>query len=324
MAVEFKDYYKILGVSRKDSPDEIKRAYRKLARKHHPDLNKAAGSESAFKEINEAYEVLGDPEKRQKYDQFGNQWQQGDPVKPPPGWQEGFRPRSNGSQQQESFFWSSDGGDYSDFFEALFGTSFQNPSGSHRRHAQFSMNQQGNDHEAVLRITLDEAFRGATKSITLHTEDAISDQANVGANKRYDIKIPAGILPGQKIRLQGQGGQGAGGRGDLYLVVEIAPHPTFKLDGRNLTADLAVTPWEAALGTQIDLETLSGPITLKVPPGTQSGQRLRLAGKGMPNAKGRPGDLYVIVQIKVPKPLSQSERALFQELQKKSAFNPRA
>lgn len=321
MAVEFKDYYKILGVSRSASGDDIKRAYRKLARKHHPDLNKAAGSESTFKEINEAYEVLGDPDKRKKYDQFGSNWQQGDNFRPPPGWDRNVNFDTKSGNQQESFFWSSADGDYSDFFEALFGNPFQKTNPAYGGQGPFSPHRQGADHEATLQISLEDAFHGAMKTITLHSESPPSS----AADKHYEVKIPAGILSGQKIRLQGQGGRGVGdgGSGDLYLKVEISPHPKFKVEGRDLITELAVTPWEAALGAKIDLPTLSGTIALKVPAGTQSGRKLRLPGKGMPKPKGRPGDLYAIVQIKVPTHLSQKEKELFKALEKTSGFNPR-
>ena len=325
MAVEFKDYYKILDVSRNATGNEIKRAYRKLARKHHPDLNKAAGSEGTFKEINEAYEVLGDPEKRKKYDQFGSDWQHSDDFRKPPGNDQNFGFNARPGNQTESFFWSSEGGDYSDFFEALFGAPLQEKESAYKAQGPFSSNRQGADHEATLRISLEDAFSGAAKSITLHSEDNGSGITSGPKDKHYEVKIPAGILSGQKIRLQGQGGRGRSGgeSGDLYLRVVIAPHPIFQLDGRDLIAELAITPWEAALGAKIEMPTLSGPVSLKVSPGAQSGRKLRLAGKGMPNSKGKAGDLYAVLQIKVPKHLSQKEKELFEALAKTSDFNPR-
>jgi len=325
MAVQYKDYYKILGISRDASKDEIQRAYRKLARKFHPDLNKEAGSEEKFKEINEAYEVLKDPAKREKYDQFGSNWQQGDNFQPPPGWQ--YRSDFGRGQQgpQESFFWSSDGGAYSDFFEALFGGRFHENVKGAQGGQPFSINRRGSDHEAVLRISLEEAFRGGTKTITMQSTGPGMDGNLSSREKRYDVKIPPGIMPGQKIRLSGQGGKGSGsgGSGDLYLKVEIEPHPRFRLEGYDLYTELAITPWEAALGAQIDVQTLDETVTLKVPPGTQSGQKLRLRAKGMPNPKGWRGDLYAVMKIKVPKKLSKKERQLFEELTKVSSFNPR-
>ncbi len=325
MAVQFKDYYEILGVSRDATKDELQRAYRKLARKFHPDLNKEAGSEEKFKEINEAYEVLKDPAKREKYDQFGSNWQQGDNFQPPPGWQH----RSDFSRGQqgpeEAFFWGSDGGEYSDFFEALFGGRFQENVQGAPGGRPFSINRRGSDHEAVLRIPLEEAFRGGTKTITMQSTEPGLDGNHSSREKRYDVKIPPGIMPGQKIRLSGQGGKGSGsgGSGDLYLKVEIEPHPRFRPEGHDLYTELAITPWEAALGAQIDIQTLDETVTLKVPSGTQSGQKLRLRAKGMPKPKGLRGDLYAVMKIKVPKKLSKKERQLFEELSKVSSFNPR-
>ena len=325
MAVQYKDYYETLGVSRDASRDEIQRVYRKLARKYHPDLNKTAGSEDKFKEINEAYEVLKDPEKRKKYDQVGSGWQQGDNFRPPPGWEQNFNFGSGPQARQENFFWSSDGGDYSDFFETLFGGQFQEGFTRSEGRQPFSRQQRGSDHEAVLRIPLEEAFRGGTKTITMQATAPSADRSVSSSEKRYDVKIPPGILSGQKIRLSGQGGKGSGGggNGDLFLKVEIEPHPRFRLKGRDLYTELPITPWEAALGANIDIQTLSEPVTLMVPAGTQSGQKLRLRAKGMPNPKGTAGDLYVVMQIKVPKSLSKKERELFNELNKVSAFKPR-
>jgi len=325
MAVQYKDYYEILGISRDASKDEIQRAYRKLARKFHPDLNKGAGSEEKFKEINEAYEVLKDPAKREKYNQFGSNWQQGDNFQPPPGWQHrsDFTRGQQGSE--EAFFWSSDGGEYSDFFEALFGGRFHENVQGAQGGRPFSINRRGSDHEAVLRIPLEEAFRGGTKTITMQSTEPGLDGNHSSREKRYDVKIPPGIMPGQKIRLSGQGGKGSGsgGSGDLYLKVEIEPHPRFRPEGHDLYTELAITPWEAALGAQIDIQTLDETVTLKVPSGTQSGQKLRLRAKGMPKPKGLRGDLYVVMKIKVPKKLSKKERQLFEELSKVSSFNPR-
>ena len=210
MAVQYKDYYEILGVSHNVSKDEIQRAYRKLARKFHPDLNKEAGSDEKFKEINEAYEVLKDPAKRGKYDQFGSDWQNGDNYQPPPGWQ--YRSDFNRGQQgsQENFFWGLDGGEYSDFFEALFGGRFQENVQGAPGGWPFFINRRSSDYEAVLRIPLEEAFRGGIETITMQSTEPGMDGSPPSRGKRYDVKIPQGIMPGQKIRLSGQGGKGSG------------------------------------------------------------------------------------------------------------------
>jgi curved DNA-binding protein len=326
MAVPYKDYYKTLGVSRDASREDIQRAYRKLARKFHPDLNKAPDAEQKFKDINEAYEVLKDPEKRKKYDQLGPRWKEGQDFHPPPGWenihfQYGPRP---GAGAEGTFRGSGEA--FSDFFETLFGGAFSQARGGAGGQGPFVHQQAGADHEATLRISLEEAYWGGTKAVTLELQRPSPDGTVSRQQKRLDVKIPRGVLPGQKIRLAGQGGQGIGGgeRGDLYLRVETEPHPRFRLEGRNLYTDLALAPWEAALGAKVQVQTFDGPVTLKIPPGTHSGRKLRLKGKGMPNPKGAPGDLYVVAQIRVPKTLSQKEKDLFEELGKISSFNPRA
>lgn len=324
MAVKFRDYYEVLGIPRTASQDEIQRAFRKLARKYHPDVNKAANAEERFKEINEAYEVLKDPEKRKKYDQLGPDWKTGQEFRPPPGWESQFDFGQAGGGARE-FHWGGGSG-FSDFFEALFGGQRQRgPYGGVRGGGQPVWNQAGADQEATVRVGLEDIFHGATRTITLQMQRMTPQGIMSVQEKSYDVKIPAGILPGQKIRLSGQGGEGMGSgpRGDLYLVVEIEPNPVCRLTGRDLSVDLLLSPWEAVLGAEVQIPTLSGPVTLKVPAGTQSGQKLRLKGKGLPNPKGAAGDLYVVVSIVVPKNVSARERELFEQLQAVSGFNPR-
>ena len=328
MAVKFRDYYEVLGVDRTAKQEEIQRAYRKLARKFHPDVNKAPDAEVKFKEINEAYEVLGDPEKRQKYDQLGAHWKDGQDFRPPPGWETHFDFGRGAGPGQTEFHWGGTGG-FSDFFETLFGGARGRggPFGGMRGGGQGAgWSQAGADQEATIRISLEDAFQGATKTITLQSQSVTPDGQLSVQSKNYDVRIPKGILNGQKIRLAGQGGEGIGSgpRGDLFLKVEIGPHPLYEVDGRDLILKLPLTPWEAVLGAEVEVSTLSGPVSLKIPPGTQSGQKLRLKGKGMPHPKGAPGDLYVVIHIVVPKKPGDRERELFEELQKVSRFKPRS
>jgi curved DNA-binding protein len=327
MAVKFRDYYEVLNVPRSATQEDIQRAYRKLARKYHPDVSKEAGAEDKFKELTEAYEVLKDPEKRKKYDELGANWKAGQDFRPPPGWETQFSHGTGGGPGQAEFHFGGPGS-FSDFFETLFGgQGFQEAFGGGRGGSRRApvWRQRGMDQEATLRITLEEAFHGVTKAFTLQMQTVAPDGQLSTTGKNYEVKIPAGILPGQKVRLAGQGGEGGGGgeKGDLYLKIEIEPHPVYRLEGNNLYVDLPVSPWEAALGAEIQLATLSGSVTLKVPPGAHSGQKLRLRGKGIPSSRGTPGDLYVVLSIQVPRKLSVREQALFEELRKASTYNPR-
>jgi curved DNA-binding protein len=319
MAVEFKDYYEILGVARTASEDEIKRAYRKLARKYHPDVNKEPGAENRFKEIGEAYEVLRDPEKRKRYDALGSQWRSGEEFRPPPGWDVHRQAGPGGAE----YFWYGTESDFSDFFNTLFGGGFGGAAGSARR--QWRRQQDGADREAVILISLEEAHRGGVKPIALQVRAPGEDGRIVTKTKNYDVRIPPGVVTGQRIRLSGQGEAGAGGgkAGDLYLIVQIELHPRFELKGRDLYTDLPVTPWEAALGADVGVQTLDGQVTMRVPPGSKSGRRLRLKGKGLCNPKGPAGDLYAVLQIVVPESLTQEERDLYKRLAKVSLFDPR-
>jgi len=325
MAANYKDYYKTLGVSRDATQENIQQAYRKLARKFHPDINKTPEAETKFKEINEAYEVLKDPEKRKKYDQLGPDWKEGQDFRPPPGWenvhfQYGGGPGFSSSQRS----WGSEE-NFSDFFNSLFGGAFRGSGAGAQGRGPFTRQQPGADQEATLRITLEEAYHGGTKTVTLESQEYTPEGIPSTQQRSFDIKIPKGILQGQKIRMANQGAPGIGGgsSGDLFLKVEFEQHPLFRVKGRNLYADVSLAPWEAALGTEINVQTLGGSVTMKIPPGTQTGRKLRLKGKGMPNPKGAPGDLYIVAQIKIPERLSKREKELFKEMSKISSFNPR-
>lgn len=312
--MEYKDYYKILGVDRTAGTDEIKRAYRKLARKYHPDVSKEANAEERFKEVSEAYEALSDPEKRAAYDQLGANYQQGQDFRPPPGWEFHGGGGFEHGQADQSF---------SDFFESLFGggSPFGDMGGgfnsrAYSRHARGpGVRRQGSDQSASITITLEEAFHGATRNITL------SDAA--GGSRNLRVKIPAGVNQGQQIRLSGQGepGRGGGEPGNLFLEVTIAPHRQYRLEGRDVHLDLPVTPWEAALGAQLKVPTLGGWIDMKIPAGSQSGKRFRLRGRGLPGKP--PGDQYVNLQIVAPKPKTEAARQLYQRMEEEMPLNPR-
>lgn len=303
--MEYKDYYKTLGVARDADKDAIKRAYRRLARKYHPDVSKEADAEARFKELGEAYEVLSDPEKRAAYDQLGANWRQGQDFRPPPGWQR----HSAGGNAAGGF----DGGaDFSDFFESLFGGA--SPFG----HAGFRSRGQraparGNDHRAKISISLPEAFAGVSRTLNL------SD--GQGGSRKLRVKIPAGVTDGQTIRLTGQGGRGPGGDGDLLLDVSIAPHPTLRLDGRDVHLELPITPWEAALGAQLKVPTLGGWVDMQIPVGAQSGQRLRLKGRGLPG--NPPGSQLVTLKLVTPAAKTDKAKKLYEKMRQELPMNPR-
>ena len=313
MAVKFKDYYETLGVTRTAAQNEIKAAYRKLARKLHPDVNKAKDAEDRFKEIGEAYEVLSDPEKRRKYDELGSNWRNGDDFQPPPGW---ARAGASGGM-------GGGGTSFSDFFDSIFGRNFRGFGGRGQAEDE---DTSGQDREVRVRIPLEDAFNGAERTISLQMQERFPDGRLKNLTKDIKVKIPAGVITGQKIRLAGQGGkgQGRGGSGDLYLQVELEPHERFRVAGRDLHTDLPIAPWEAALGATITLPILSGDVSMVIPPGTSSGQKMRLKGKGMPNPSGTPGDLYAEIRITVPKTLTPAEREMWEKLKNASHYNPRA
>ena len=314
--MDYKDYYAILGVDQNASPDEIQHAYRKLARKYHPDVNKEPGAEDTFKDVGEAYEVLKDPEKRAKYDRYGSAWKaaQQSNGTPPPGYEDIWFDISSAPDDAFSGF-----SGFSSFFEQLFGRSVRGNRSRGARGGPRTWTMAGADQEARLTISLEEAARSGKRDISLTDPET-------GQTKTYTVNIPRGIRPGQRIRLAQLGGQGIGGgpAGDLYLRVEFLPHPVFRLKGRDLYTTLAVTPWEAALGATVTLSTLTGNVQVKVPAGSSSGRRIRLRGKGFPDSRSGAGDLYAEIQIVVPKSLTDDERRLFEELARCSTFQPRS
>lgn len=332
--MKYKDYYEVLGVPRNASAEEIKKAYRRLARKYHPDVNKSAGTTERFKEINEANEVLGNPEKRRRYDDLGANWQGGQDFTPPPGY-EYARPDFGRGAPGGGFRFEGGGpgaGAFSDFFETLFGGAGFSPRGGGRRvtmddfESDMGAPSGGADQEAEVVVTLEEAFQGMTKKITLQQEEPDARGRLVRRTRSYEVRIPAGVGDGARIRLAGQGARSplGGAAGDLYLLVRIAPHRLFQVAGRDLELDLPLAPWEAALGAVVNLPSPAGLLELKIPAGTSSGRRLRLRGKGLPAQGGQPqGDLYAVVKLVVPPEPGGRERALYEELARVSAFKPR-
>jgi curved DNA-binding protein len=324
MAVQFKDYYETLGVARTASPEEIKQAFRQLARLHHPDVakNKAAG-EARFKEINEAYEVLGDPDKRRKYDELGASWQEG--ASGP--FAAGGRARRRASAGPGGADYEFGGTGFSDFFESFFGggrggfdSTRRGPVAMDDDEAAFV--HPGEDVEADLLVTLEEALRGSKRKVTLRRpgHNGGSDRVDT-----YQVRIPPGVREGQRIRLAGQGGAGHGGAGpgDLYLRVRLARHPDFSVQGSDLYCDLDLAPWEAVLGVTVKIPTLDGLTSLRVPPGTAAGSRLRLRGLGLPREGLGRGDLYATARIQVPSSVSAEARAQWEQLARASDFAPR-
>lgn len=313
--MQFKDYYATFGVSRDATQDEIKRAYRKLARKYHPDVSKEPDAEVRFKELGEAYEVLKDPEKRAAYDQMGSQWKAGQDFRPPPDWDAGFEFRGRGGEDHPG---AGDGADYSDFFEALFGRQAQGPRA---RHA--GLHARGQDRHARVLIDLEDAYRGAQRSISMHLP-VLDAQGHVGiAERKLDVSIPQGIRSGQHLRLVGQGaaGLGEGPAGDLYLEIAFQPHRLFRVDGRDVFLDLPLAPWEAALGATVTAPTPEGSVQLTIPAGSAAGRKLRLKGKGIPGQP--PGDLYVVLGIVLPPADSEDAKEAWRALASAFRFNPR-
>jgi curved DNA-binding protein len=313
--MRYKDYYQVMGVPRTASQDEIKRAYRKLARKYHPDVSKEKDAEERFKELQEAHEVLKDPEKRAAYDQLGPDWRPGQDFRPPPDWGKGFE-FSRGAPGEGP-------AEFSDFFSELFGSRspFGATQGAGRTHRGYAA--AGQDHVARIEIDLEDAFRGGTRTIELRTPELTADGHVTVKPRTLRISVPAGVTEGQQIRLAGQGSPGMGGGppGDLLLEVTIRPHPRFRLEGRDVTLTLPVAPWEAALGETVSVPTLGGPVEMKLPAGARAGQTLRLRGRGLP---GRPpGDQLVLLRIVLP-PDSPRTRQLFEQMKREVPFDPRA
>ncbi len=332
MAIKFQDYYETLGVARDAKKEDIQRAFRKLARKYHPDVNKEKGAEDKFKQINEANEVLSDPQKRAQYDALGANWKAGQEFRPPPGWEGGAR-SAHGHSAQEF-----DMSGFSDFFEAFFGGAGAGMSsrggkasrsfsfGGFGEGANFGMSEpEPQNTEATLTITVEDAYREATKEISLEHIEYDSAGRPHSKTRNFRVKIPAGTTEGSTIRMAGQGvAMPNGAKGDLLLKIKLAPHPYFRVSGYDVTSDLRLAPWEAALGAKVSVHSLDGEIKLTVRPGTQNGQRLRLRGKGLPKGSGEAGDMYAEVRILIPETLSDSEKELLEKLASVSRFNPRA
>jgi curved DNA-binding protein len=351
MAVQFKDYYEVLGVPRAASDDDIKKAFRKLARQYHPDVAKTKkGAEDKFKEINEAYEVLSDPAKRKKYDELGPNWKQGADFRPPPGWQgsPGGNPFGGGRGGPgggvEFEFGGTTG--FSDFFEQLFGSRTRggggSPFGGRGGFAEEDFAERGRDVEGDLMVTLEEAMTGSVRSVSLRRAVVCENCGGSGVkNNRpcpvcggtgqttktetYQVKIPPGVTAGQRLRVAGRGEAGSHGgqAGDLFLRVHLARHPDFEVDDHNLIYEAELAPWEAVLGINLSVPTLDGKVNIKIPPGTQNGQKLRVRGRGLPQRSGPAGDLIVVSRIEVPDKITEDERKLWAQLADTSKFKPR-
>ncbi|MGR8934253.1 MAG: DnaJ C-terminal domain-containing protein [Gammaproteobacteria bacterium] len=305
--MEYKDYYKIMGVKRDAGQDEIKRAYRRLARKYHPDVSKEKDAEAHFKEVGEAYEVLKDPQKRAAYDRLGSNWQAGQEFHPPPDWEREFR------FDRDAFV---HGGDFSDFFASLFG-------GRSPFTDRGPFQARGEDRYVRIAIDLEDAYRGAIRTLMLQLPEIDMQGRLTNKQRTLNVRIPKGISPGQHIRLAGQGSPGRGKMpaGDLYLQIEFKEHPFYRLDGKNVYLELPLTPWEAALGSTVKVPTPDGRVDVKIPPNSAAGRKLRLKGRGIP-AKV-PGDFYVLLQIALPPIRSETDKAFYRTMQRQFNFNPR-
>lgn len=311
--MKYKDYYGLMGVEHSASQDEIKRAYRKLARKYHPDVSKESDAERLFKDLGEAYAVLKDPEKRAAYDELGADWKAGQEFQPPPDWGTGFEFSGSG-------FDGAGAGAYSDFFDTLFGHGVG--SRYEAGNAQ-GFQARGEDHHAKVLFDLEDSYSGAMRTISLRTPELDANGHVTTKNRTLNVKIPKGVIQGQKIRLSGQGspGYGGGNAGDLYLEIVFKPHQFYRPDGKDIYLSLPVTPWEAALGATVKVPTPLGPVDLKIPAGTGSGKKLRLKGRGIPGSP--PGDFFVTAEVTLPPARSDAEKEIYEKMQQEMPYNPR-
>ncbi|MCK9606871.1 MAG: DnaJ domain-containing protein [Methylomonas sp.] len=315
--MQYKDYYQVLGVKKDAALADIKKAFRKLARKYHPDVSKEANAEAKMKEINEAYTVLSDVEKRAAYDQLGRGYKPGQEFKPPPNWDAGFEFSGRGFNAGEA-------SEFSDFFAELFGKMRGGTGKQGGFYSQGKVSARGEDHHAKVMLDLEDSFRGASRQIGLRVPRMDPQGHVLLENRLLNIKIPQGVYEGQIIRLAGQGapGLGEGKTGDLLLEVCFNPHPRFRIDGRNLHLGLPVTPWEAALGAMVNVHLIDGQLKVRIPEGTQSGRQLRLGGKGIPSRP--PGDLFLDIQVVLPPADTEKARQLYRSMAQELAFDPRA
>ncbi len=320
--MEFRDYYEVMGVARDATQDDIKRSYRKLARKHHPDVSKDDDAEEKFKEVGEAYEVLKDPEKRAAYDQLGQNWKAGQDFQPPPGWDEGFE-FSGGDGDGYTGYGGSGNAQFSDFFRNLFGQGQAHSGFGGGQAGGQPFHMHGEDRHARISIDLRDSYTGVSRTITLHAPEVTNDGHVVTRDKTLNIKIPKGIRDGQKIRLAGQGGPGFGDgkAGDLFLEVEFKPDKQYRVEGADVYLNLPVTPWEATLGSKVMVPIPSGDIELKIPANSNQGSKMRLKGKGLPGKE--PGNLYVMLEIQLPPANTNAAKALYEKMAEEMPFNPR-
>ena len=345
MALQYKDYYAQLGVPRTASDADIKKAFRKLAREYHPDVAKdKKKAEEKFKEINEAYEVLGDTMKRKRYDELGANWKSGSEFNPPPGWggSRGGRPRTQSGPDKADFEFQFGGTGFSDFFEQMFGARHASREGRTGWVAEDESSERGRDVEGDLMVTLEEAMRGSQRAVNVrhavvcdecagtgrrgqHICNACSGEGRTAKSETYQVKIPPGVAEGQRLRVAGRGEAGAhgGSAGDLILRVRLARHPDFEVEEHNLIYEVALAPWEAVLGANISVPTLGGRVNIKIPAGTQNGQKLRVRGRGLPVRTAGNGDLIVVAHVDVPAQVTDGERALWEKLAHESKFKPR-